>query len=185
MKVNYKSDFDFILVLRDGRGEELMWPDYNWTAKFWTNQKVNAFVARCIDGVPENCFNDGGRIHIVANNHHLGAGILKVEYHAELDNDIYPDGDELVVAPIDLDIELIRGAVPYPTSAEVEAQLPYIKGDTGVGAVVTGYAELVTDAGVYRLPVVMEPVEFVADMTEGYYYGHYGEDTFSIGEWEL
>lgn len=130
-KINYKSDFDFILQLKDCAGNLIGWPDYDWTAKFYTSQKVNAFVASCKGGECVNCYNDNGQIHIVANDHKLSAGVLNVEFTAEIPSGVYPDDSERIVVPLPLDIELIRAAAPCPESFEVEVLLPYIKGDKG------------------------------------------------------
>lgn len=130
-KINYKSDFDFILRLRDCGGNDVGWPEYDWTARFYTSQKVNAFVAKREGGECVNCYNDDGRIHIVADGHKLGAGVLNVEFTAEIPNGVYPDDAERIVVPLPLDIELIRAAAPCPESFEVEVLLPYIKGDKG------------------------------------------------------
>lgn len=132
IKIYYKSDFDFILKVKDCHGTVLGWPDFDWTARLWTSQKVNAFVASNKGGKATNCFNDNGQIHIVADTGHgLSAGRLQVELTAELPNDIYPDGYERVVNAIALDIELTDSAVPCPDIAEVEMMLPMIKGEPG------------------------------------------------------
>lgn len=132
IKICYKSDFDFILKIKDCRGEVLGWPDFDWTARLWTSQRVNAFVASCKGGNAVNCFNDNGQIHIVADTGHgLGAGRLMVEFTAEMPNEIYPDGFERVVNIIALDIELTRDAASCPENAEVEVFLPLIKGEPG------------------------------------------------------
>ena len=130
-QINYKSDFDFILKFKACNGDVAGWPDYDWTAKFYTTQKVNAFVASCINGVAMNCFNDNGQVHVVMNNHLLSPGALQVEFTAELSDDDYPDKAERIVIPVPLEIELIRQAAPCPESFEVELMLPYIKGDKG------------------------------------------------------
>lgn len=127
-KLNYRSDFSFILRLHDAEGNDIGWPDYNWTARLWTAVKSAAFVAGVREGRPQNCFNDQGQIHVVCNNHGLAAGVLHCEFVAELPHDDYPDGDERIVVPMPLDIELVRDAAPCPRQAEVEMLLPYIRG---------------------------------------------------------
>lgn len=133
---NYKSDFNFILrlysVLTDSSGKEkerteLPWPDYDWSAKFWTSSKANAYYASCIGGVCTNCRNTDGKIQIVVDNHNMGLGILQVEFRAELPREIYPDGSERNVVPGVLDIELVRGAGDFPSDFEAQLQMPYIK----------------------------------------------------------
>lgn len=123
MKRNYKSDFDFFLRLKDCEGNVVPFPDYDWLARFYTDDnKANVYVASCIGGECKNCFNDGGQIHVVCNAHRLSAGKLKVEFHAQLPDDIYPDGRQLVVTPAPLDIELVRGAGDCPHE-DISAEL--------------------------------------------------------------
>lgn len=126
-KINYKSDFDFILRLADCQSNPVGWPGYDWTARIWTGQKANAYIASCIGGQTLNCYNDGGLIHIVADSHRLSPGILQIEFTADIPNADYPDQAERIVIPLPLEIELIREAAPCPESFEVQFMLPYIK----------------------------------------------------------
>lgn len=134
-KKNYKSDFDIILhLLTCGGGDERRefgWPDFDWTARFYTSSKANAYTASCIDGVCDNCFSDNGQIHVVFNNHRLGVGVLNVEFYSELPNGIYPDGIQTEVSSQPLGIELVSGRGDCGTISEVEVMLPYIKGEKG------------------------------------------------------
>ena len=130
-KINYKSDFDFILRLKDCNRKDVSWPSFDWDARFWTSTRANAVSASCKGGQLSNCFNDNGLIHIVLDNHHLSKGKLEMEFHAELPNGIYPDGVEDVFAPQPLDIMLVDGQGDCFTEAEVEYILPF--------AVVTAY----------------------------------------------
>lgn len=128
-EINYKSDFDFILTLRTCAGEDIGFPDYNWHAQFRTTNSNIVFTASYKDGECTNCFNDNGKIHIVANAHGLRPGELTVEFFAELPNDIYPDDSRLNVTIAPLDIKLIRGTAPCISEIEAEAIMPYIKGE--------------------------------------------------------
>lgn len=130
-KINYKSDFDFFLSLKDAGGKEIPFPDNDFVAKFYTSIKANAYTVSCIDGVCTNCFNDNGRIHVVVDNHNMGVGKLKVDFTAMLANSLYPDGSKRIFSPIPLDIELVSGQGDCGTTAEVELLLPYIKGEKG------------------------------------------------------
>lgn len=126
-KVNYRSDFDFILRLKSCNGNDIGWPAFDWTARFHTpNGKANAYTASCTGGRCVNCYNDDGRIHIVCDNHHMGLGRLLVEFTAFFPDSDYPDGNERVVAPFPLDIELVRDATCCPVTAEVDMRLPVI-----------------------------------------------------------
>ena len=133
-RINYKSDFDFVLKLKSCKGEnkeveEVPFPDCDWEAVFYTSSKPNSYTASCKGGKYVNCFKDKEGIHFVFNNHRMGIGTLKWEPHFELPNDIYPDKIKDIFSMQQLDIELVRGQGDCPTSAEVEVLLPYIKGD--------------------------------------------------------
>lgn len=130
-KIYYKDDFDFILRLRDCRGEYIGWPSYDWTAKLWTASKINAFVVSCVGGEVKNCYNDNGQIHVVADNHHLTPGVLQLEFTAELPDGIYPDGARRTVRPEELDLKLVSESCCCPGSFDAELTLPYIKGEKG------------------------------------------------------
>ena len=130
-KVNYKSDFDFILKLTDCRGNAVGWPQYDWTAVFWTATRANSFTASHHGDELVNCFEDNGQIHIVCNSPRMGRGVLRVEFHAEIPDAIYPDDVRDTYEPQPLEIELVDGAGDCPTDMEVELMLPYIKGEKG------------------------------------------------------
>lgn len=134
IKKNYKSDFDAILHLKSCVGDvckEIGWPDYDWVARFYTTSHDNVYIASNIGGVLTNCFNDNGNIHVVFNNHGFSSGTLRVEFSAEIPNEIYPDGSQIEVSPQALNIELVRGVGDCGTIADVEVMLSYIKGDKG------------------------------------------------------
>lgn len=131
-KINYKSDFDFILRLKDCADPKktVPFPDGNFDARFWTSSKANAYTASYRDGVYTNCFRteDGG-MHFVFDDHRMGKGTLHWEPHFELPNGIYPDNMQDLYRKAALDIELVDGDGDCPTTAELEAMLPYIKGE--------------------------------------------------------
>lgn len=119
MKVNYKSDFDAILRLTDCEGNDLGWPKFDWKAKFYIFSLSNVFTASCIGGVTENCYNDGGGIHVVFDNHKLAIGSLQCEITVELPDGRYSDGYHRVVTPEPLDIELVKGRGDCPSTRAV------------------------------------------------------------------
>lgn len=139
MKKNYKSDFDIILTLKtcvrneDGTcsKRDVGWPVHDWVATFRTDNGLREYVASRKGDTLVNCFNDNGRIHVVFNNHRLGKGVLRVDFHSEVHNAIYPDGIQDLYEPQPLDIELVDGPGDCAGAAEVEVLLPYIKGDRG------------------------------------------------------
>lgn len=123
-KINYKSDFDFILTLRDAQGNDIGFPNFDWEARFWTFSLMHTMTASCRGGECINCFNDNNKIHIVVNAPALGCGRLQVEMVTHHENDIYPDGERTVYTPDALDIELVNGKGDTETTAKVEVVLP-------------------------------------------------------------
>lgn len=130
-RINYKSDFDFILALRSCNGIELGWPAFSWSARFWTSSKAQCFEASCIGGERRNCLDDGGRIRVVANDHRLQPGKLQCELHMRMPSEAYADGVMDVFEPAPLDIELVAGPGDCPTAVESILTLPCIKGEKG------------------------------------------------------
>lgn len=130
--VNYKSDFDFILHLKDCKDPEktVPFPECDFDARFWTANKANAYTASCKGGVYANCFRteDGG-IHFVFDNHRMGMGVLQWEPHFELPNSLYPGNIQDRFSKEPLGIKLVDGPGDCPTTAEVEIIAPFIKGN--------------------------------------------------------
>ncbi len=165
-KINYRSDFDFILHLRTANGQEAGWPDYDWRARIYTSQKVNAVIVSNIGGELTNCFNDNGSIHAVINNHRLTPGVLHIEFEALIPNGLYPDGDEKVVVPEDLDIELVRQASDCPTDIEITLILPYVLASAYDLASANGYegTQEEYNTALTELPAVVDTARMVESM---------------------
>lgn len=124
-KINYKSDFDFILTLRDAQGNDIGFPNFDWEARFWTFSPMHAVAASCRGGKCEGCFNDNDKIHIVVNAPALGCGRLHAEVVTHHENDIYPDGERTVYTPDILDIELVNSKGDAEVTANATLRLPY------------------------------------------------------------
>lgn len=129
-KINYKSDFDAVLRLRDCKDPDkfVPWPDCDFEVVFWTSGKARCHTASRNGGTYTNCFatEDGG-IHFVFDNHRMGIGTLKWEPHFALPNGIYPDGIQDIYRKADLGITLVDGEGDCSTTADVEVLVPYIK----------------------------------------------------------
>lgn len=167
--INCKSDFDFILTLYGENGESIGFPTYDWEAYIYTAvSKAYKYKASCHGGECVNCFNDNGKIHIVANNHGLSVGVLRVDFISYLPNSLYPDGTERVVQPIDTDIELVQGAGDGAEGGDAEVIIPYalvtsydIAKTNGYGGTMAEYNEALT-----RLPELKAEVDEVNALAE-------------------
>lgn len=126
IQINFKSDFDFILELRDGLGMPIGWPEFDWTLTLCSPTSRRRFVVFRRGGMLKGCFNDGGRIHVVADKHGLGPGRLAAEFVADLRNERYPDGVQRVVVPEPLDIVLTDrgGSLPPVQLGNISIVLP-------------------------------------------------------------
>lgn len=92
-KINYKSDFDFKMKLKDCEEKAVPFPDCDWDAVFWTFSKGRTYRASCIRGEYTNCFRrEDGRICVIFDNHNLGTGVLKWEPHFMFPDALFPDG---------------------------------------------------------------------------------------------
>ena len=164
-KVNYKSDFDFVMRLKDASGKEVPWPECDWDAEFWTSSKQNAYRASCIGGEYVNCFREAdGGIHFVFNCHRMGKGILKWEPHFCFPNGMYPDGIQDQFRKAQLDIELVDGDGDDGTDTpDVEVYMPAVYLTAYDLAVRNGYTGTYEDYVAYtnRFPQVVETAEAV------------------------
>ena len=174
-KVNYKSDFDFLMKLKDASGKEVPFPECDWDAEFWTSSKPNAYRASCIGGEYVNCFREAdGSIHFVFNCHRMGKGILKWEPHFRFPNGIYPDGIQDRFRKAQLDIELVDGDGDDVTDIpEVEVYMPAVYLTAYDLAVRNGYTGTYEDYVAYtnRFPQVVETAKTVnallSDLADG------------------
>lgn len=171
-RINYKSDFDFIMKLADSSGADAGFPSFDWKAVLRTcgncGFSARSFIVSYIGGVCTNCFNDNGQIHVVADNHGLTAGTLHVEFFAYPPNAIYPDGIQLTVSPQSVDIELVSGIGDGATDVEVSVQIPYIWQSAYDMAVANGYEGTMAEyvAAAAQLPSAVETANAVRDSVD-------------------
>lgn len=163
-RINCRSDFDFKLELTDARGVAIGWPEFDWTARFWTHHLSEVYVASCRQGVATNCFNDGGVIHVVADNHGLSAGPLHVEFRAEIPSALYPDGFRREVTRQTLDIELTRESGEQDVELTAELNLMGYKGDKGEAFRWEDFTEAQLDALAARVQLVALSAGEISDL---------------------
>ena len=164
-KVNYKSDFDFLMKLKDASGKDVPFPECDWNAEFWTSSKAHSYTASCIGGKYVNCFREAdGSIHFVFDSHRMGKGTLKWEPHFRFPNDMYPDGIQDQFRKAQLGIELVDGDGDEVTDIpEVEVYMPAVYLTAYDLAVRNGYTGTYEDYVAYtnRFPQVVETSEAV------------------------
>ena len=107
-KINYKSDFTFILVIRDCEGNDIGFPPMDFDAQIWTNSKINAYYFGRRNGELINCKNEGDKIRVIVNDHQMRCGELQVEVTLHLPDSEFPDQERRIVTPDKLDITLVN-----------------------------------------------------------------------------
>lgn len=126
-QINKDSDFDFILKLKDWMGKDIGWPEWDFIAKFYTNNKAEPYVVSKLCGEYTNCFNDYDNVHIVMDNHKLAVGQIKVEFRALFYNPIYPDGSQRIVIPTVMPFELVNEGTREYSDLEASIEVPNCK----------------------------------------------------------
>lgn len=127
-KINYKSDFDLIVRLKDCEGTEVPWPECDWDATFWTSGMASyAASYNSATGEYKNCFREAdGSMHFVFDSHGLGIGELKWQPHFALENPVYADGYKDTFSRAALDIELVVVGEDCPNEvAEALVVIPW------------------------------------------------------------
>lgn len=129
-KINYRSDFDIVLKLKDPSDPKktVPFPDCDFSAVFYTWSRTKCYRIGRRGDEYTNCFPDSdGGIHVVFNDHDLGRGQLKWEPHFELPNDLFPDGIQDLFSKEALDITLVDGPGDFPANNEEEITMlvPY------------------------------------------------------------
>lgn len=171
MKKFYKSDFDFILRLKDSEGQQVSFPECDWEIRFYTDSKTYWYTASCRGGVYVNCRREGDAIRFIFNDHRLGPGILRWEPHIELPDGAYPDGIQDLLDRQRLGIELVDGPGDCrpPAGVDIEVMLPAIYSSAYDLAVRNGYKGTLDEYTEYvnRFPEVVETVDTrIPEMSE-------------------
>lgn len=163
MKKFYKSDFDFILRLKDSEGQQVPFPECDWEIRFYTDSKTYWYTASCRGGVYVNCRREGDAIRFIFNDHRLGPGIMRWEPHIELPDGAYPDGIQDLLDRQRLGIELVDGPGDCrpPAGVDIEVMLPAIYSSAYDLAVRNGYKGTLEEYIEYvnRFPEVVETVD--------------------------
>ena len=124
--INYKSDFDCILTVKDCKGNDIGFPDFDFEAKFYT-RNFSVYMVSSLNCVLTNCFNDNGKIHCVFQNHKLGPGNLMVEFHSIIPDSIYQDEVKDIYSPQETGITLISGKGDCTEDLDIDIIPNFIK----------------------------------------------------------
>ena len=103
--LEFTQDFECEILMTSGWRNHL--DEDEWCPKLQEFED-GRFIASYKDGKFKNCFADNGRIHIVANNHRLAPGRLRIRASVTLPSAIYPDGSQLICETKLTDIILVN-----------------------------------------------------------------------------
>lgn len=105
--IDYKSDFDILLILYGKDGAEIPFKDIDFSAEFSTpsTPEGTVYSASKLNGVLTNCSEDSGRIRVSFAGHHLLEGTLQVKFTQIGGNSIY--ALNTVMVPRLIGIELL------------------------------------------------------------------------------
>lgn len=126
-KQNFKSDFDFVLALRDSDGNDLGFPEINWELLLLSGSRQLAYTASYQYGEKENVKNDNGKIKVIVDRHEFPAGELLYEFTAEIPDESFPDGSRKVFVTGSTDIEIVAEKGQTLTDVTVPVVVPYLK----------------------------------------------------------
>lgn len=129
-KINYKSDFDFLVSFKDNLGNPVEFLKYDFTAKIYTNLSDEPYVAlhksTLIGEHWERCFKDGDKLHVVMKHHGLERGELYMDISIDTPNDIYSGNVRTVCSKHLLGIKLVGENGDDFTEADIAILAPYV-----------------------------------------------------------
>lgn len=126
-KQNFKSDFDFVLALKDSDGNDLGFPEVNWELLLLTSSRQLAYTASYQYGEKQNIVNDSGKIKVIVDRHEFPVGELLYEFTAEVPDASFPDGSRRVFMSGSTDIEIVNEKGQTLTDVIVPVGVPYLK----------------------------------------------------------
>ena len=123
-QVNYQSDFDVLLTVKDSGGAVIGFPEFDFILTFFTNGAVRFGVGQ-VNGVMRGVRNVGGKIGVAFDDHKMMPGVLNLEFRADVKDETYPDGKKLTVFDVPTGISLVSGNGELSTGLEIEVTLPF------------------------------------------------------------
>lgn len=131
MNKNYKEDFVLMIQLLNHEGKFVAVPDVDFEIRFTAS--ASTYCCGRKDGECYNCsVLDDGRLRVVFDNHGLLPCCNLRGYATwHIPDSLMPDGIRDLPQTIHTGVALTVGPSDRPSDAEVEAMLPFIKGEPG------------------------------------------------------
>lgn len=126
VKINYKSDFDFKVILKDHEGEVIGFPDVDFRGRVYTESAYKGYEFGRQGGRCRNCMVEDGQLRVICDNHGLAPGEVKVELTLELSDTDYNDGFRRVNDPLETNLLLTEGPGDDATEVDIQQTVPYV-----------------------------------------------------------
>lgn len=126
-KQNFKSDFDFVLALKDSDGNDLGFPKINWELFLLSGSRELGYTASYQYGEKENIVEESGKIRVIVDRHEFPVGELLYEFTAEIPDEAFPDGSRKVFVKGSTDIEIVNDKGQTLTDVTVPVTVPHLK----------------------------------------------------------
>ncbi|MBD5421510.1 MAG: hypothetical protein HDR38_08115 [Treponema sp.] len=127
--IHYKDDFKLHIILRDHRGVPIGAPDYDFRLILRTTGSREFVACRHGDTLTNLAFDRNGDLILLADNHGLMPGELRLEFISYIEDSELSDSKRRVVTVDKPGIVLTECRNDPPRWLEVELILPLIKGD--------------------------------------------------------
>lgn len=114
--IDYRSDFSFLLEIKDADGNVLPLSEVDFDGQAYTAIKPGYAFGRK-EGVCRNCALQGDKVLIVCDNHGLQPGTVKVELYVHYPDELYPDGIRTEFHKVNTGITLGDGCECKPSDA--------------------------------------------------------------------
>lgn len=108
VNIDYRTDFDLLLIFYDKEGSEIPYSDVDFSAEFITQgtPEGSTYTVSKTGGELVNCCEDSGRLRATFSDHGLLEGTLQMQFTQIGGDTIYAVGPVLV--PRLLGVELLR-----------------------------------------------------------------------------
>lgn len=134
LRINYKSDFDFPLIVFDNKNSIVSLAKYDWTLTLSTYNSKKAFVAshrgrEYVNAAPRS---GGAAATIICDNHGLDCGQIIMEFCIEIPDAKFPDKFRRIVSRITTAIVLTQSITNVSSlglNDAIKFHIPDIKGD--------------------------------------------------------
>ena len=153
-RINYRSDFRFVLSLKNGNIDLSQAP--YWKAVLTTTGTNSYEVSRNGDNFKHCEIDELGKLQVIVENHRLEVGELSIEVALFIPGTDYSDGIELEPVREKTGIMLVPDGGDVATDLDVQVLFPYVYVDAyeiakryGYEGTAEEYIDILKNLGIY------------------------------------